>query len=169
LLAVGAQRVIQAQQSRPTRLNGADIAEIQQLYYRYAHGFDQGDRKMVPAVFTPDAEYTLFIPASSPRKMVGKALEEFVIGGGGKGPTNVVHIVGVPMIEPHPDGARGLAMNINVKIEKPSPQGGAVATGNSITLGGIYEDVFVRTPEGWRIKTRVFRLAHSVPGPAPAP
>src|SRR4029077_17030456 len=58
------------------------------------------------------------------------------------------------VIEGTPGGAKGKEYLAVIDIgENGKP--------SSIFLGGHYEDVYAKTPQGWRIKTRVLYLARS--------
>jgi hypothetical protein len=59
------------------------------------------------------------------------------------------------LIEPSPEGARGSAYFFNVPT--PEPNKPAAITGT-----GTYQDVLVRTAEGWRFKQRTF-YANALP------
>jgi hypothetical protein len=85
-------------------------------------------------------------------------LSEFAGGphGANKGPTNVAHAAQIPLIEPSAEGAVGTAYVLLVRI-------GESGKPSALNGGGIYRDVFVKGPEGWRIKKRVYLPAHSVP------
>ena len=49
-----------------------------------------------------------------------------------------------PVITPSPEGATGRTYLVQLEMRGPG----------TVDRHGGYEDVFVRTPEGWRIKTR---------------
>ena len=63
------------------------------------------------------------------------------------------------VIEPSPEGAVGTAYFAMMK----SQEGGQPSV---VEINGEYHDVFVKTRDGWKFKSRVFRR---VPGEAPAP
>src|ERR1700757_4096771 len=83
-----------------------------------------------------------------------------------RGPDFVRHYLTNHVIEPMPGGAKGreyLAVIDNGENGKAS----------SLFLGGHYEDTYVKTPQGWRIKTRRLFPPRSGPqdqpgGPPPA-
>jgi uncharacterized protein (TIGR02246 family) len=152
LAALAAQA--QSQQRARGTLTALDYAEIQQLYGRYAVGYDSGNGEMWAGVFTPDGTFEL--PGG--KTLAGrKQLAEFAAApGNNKGPTNVFHVNSNITIEPSADGATGVAYVMLVNI-------GESGKPSALTGGGIYRDVFVKTAEGWRIKKRVFQPAHSIP------
>jgi hypothetical protein len=53
------------------------------------------------------------------------------------------------LIEPAPEGARGKVYLLVIDIAQN-------AKPTSINMGGHYDDVYVKTPAGWRIKSRTF-------------
>ena len=138
-------------------LTAQDYADIQQLYMRYSQGTDFGNAEMWLDVFTDDA---IFHPgANNPntKPEVGRAAmtkwraNNFA---NRKTPYHYRHWPGTFVITPTPDGnARGRVywMAFNPTI---SPR--------TVTDSGVYEDVYVKTADGWRIKQR---SAHSDPQP----
>ena len=63
--------------------------------------------------------------------------------------TYVRHYLTNHVIEGTADGARGKQYLVVIDIgENGAP--------SSIFLGGHYEDVYAKTPQGWRFKTRTF-------------
>ncbi len=65
------------------------------------------------------------------------------------GPKYTRHFLTNHVIEATPDGAAGKQYLVAVDI-------GEAGQPSSIFLGGHYEDVYAKTPEGWRFKTRTF-------------
>jgi hypothetical protein len=53
------------------------------------------------------------------------------------------------LIEPSPEGARGKVYLLVIDIAQSNKP-------TSVNMGGHYEDVYVKTAAGWRIKTRHF-------------
>jgi len=150
---------LQAQQQRTKgSLTALDYAEIQQLYGRYAIGIDSANGEMFARAFTPDGTF------HAPNNVIDgrEKLAEFAKRPtSNKGPTNVRHVVSNVTIEPSPEGATGTAYVLLVNIgESGKPSG--------LTGGGIYRDTFVKSAEGWRIKTRTYQPAHSVPAKSSA-
>ena len=145
---------LQAQQRTKGTLTALDYAEIQRLYGRYAIGYDSGNGDLFARAFTADGTFTI------PTRMVvagREKLTEFAgQPGGNKGPTNVLHVNSNITIEPSAEGATGTAYVLLVNI-------GQSGKPSALTGGGIYHDTFVKGPEGWRIKSRVFLPAHTEP------
>ena len=69
-----------------------------------------------------------------------------------KGPTNVGHYVTNVALDATPAGARGHGYLLEATQLPPAAAGRA--PGRAITDAGAFWDELVRTPEGWRIKTR---------------
>ncbi len=94
--------------------------------------------------------------------------------GGNKGPLHVNHYIMNHIIEPTADGAVGRQYLINISHDQNIPQVGpnpnqwalvGQKRGSLDTVGGHYEDVYTKTPEGWRFRYR--KLVPSKSGPDP--
>ena len=70
------------------------------------------------------------------------------------GPNYARHFIFNHVIEPTAAGARGKEYAAVIDIV-PGQQGQP----HSIYLVGRYDDEYVKTPQGWRFKTRVFTAA----------
>jgi len=139
------------------KLSPADYQEIAQLTNRYAYGIDTcGNNGYDYAdVFTPDGE---FIDKNSDAgfkaggRVLAKGREALatLIGGGSRGcKTKLVwtdwsHIMTNLVVTPSADGATGRLYLLQMDIKGPG----------TIERHGGYEDVYVRTKDGWRIKSR---------------
>jgi hypothetical protein len=138
-------------------LTALDYAQITQLINRYAYGIDTcaNNGYDYANVFTEDG---VFIDKNSDAgfaaggRVLAKgrdALAELV-GGGSKGcKTKLVwtdwsHLMLNHEITATPDGAKGRVYLVQLGMRGPG----------SVDRHGGYEDVYVRTPEGWRIKSR---------------
>ena len=129
-------------------LTALDYAEINQLYIRYNYGIDtNGENGMMWAgTFTPDGVFELV----GQKKFEGREALLGFARGVGKGLNGAPHHFATNVrIEPSPEGARGSAYFFNV----PTPEPSKPAT---ITGTGTYEDIIVKTAEGWRFKQRRF-------------
>jgi hypothetical protein len=156
--------VLQAQQrAQGPTLSAMDYQEIHQLYARYAHGIDSGNGELYASVFTSDGVFntpTATIAGSS-------ELAAFARGNGSKLPLAANHFVTNVLIEPTADGARGRAYLLIVSNNDP-----LAARGGAITNRGVYQDVLVKTQDGWRIRNRTYTNRDSMPQaavPQPAP
>jgi len=138
-------------------LTALDYAEITQLINRYAYGIDTcgGNGFDYANVFTPDG---VFIDKNSDAgyaaggRVLAKgrqALAE-LIGGGAKGCktkqvwTDWSHLMLNHEITATPEGAKGRVYLVQMGMRGPG----------TIDRHGGYEDVYVKTSEGWRIKSR---------------
>jgi hypothetical protein len=138
-------------------LTALDYQEIIQLTNRYAYGIDtcSNNGYDYADVFTPDG---VFIDKMTDEgvKQGGRVLAKgrealaTLIGGGSKGcKTKLVwtgwsHIMVNHVITPSPEGATGRIYLLQMGIKGPG----------SIERHGGYEDVYVKTAAGWRIKSR---------------
>jgi uncharacterized protein (TIGR02246 family) len=127
----------------PPTLSGTDYGEINALYARYAYAFDSSDQDMFASVFTPDGEFV-----TGARTTAGvTALKAMASGRGPKKERpKIFHVTMNVLITPTATGASGSAYVITVDLAKSSV----------ISGGGVYEDVIVKTAEGWKFKKRTF-------------
>lgn len=135
-------------------LTALDYIEIQQLISKYAraidtcsnNGYDYAD------LYTPDG---IFMPSVAGRSVPGiqgrERLAE-VSGGGSNGCENVpwieqgvIHIYTNHIITPTPDGAAGTVDMLMIGLDGDP---------NKIEYDGYYDDIYVKTAEGWRFKQR---------------
>jgi hypothetical protein len=139
-LAPAANFVAPTQQSS---LSATDYLEIAQLVASYGHALDSGygrgeNGEAYAALYTADAS---FAGATGHDQLVRLGQIQ------PRGPDFVRHYLTNHVIEPMPGGAKGreyLAVIDN----------GVNGTASSLFLGGHYEDTYLKTPQGWRIKTR---------------
>lgn len=138
-------------------LTALDYEEIMQLTNRYAYGIDtcSNNGYDYADVFTPDG---VFIDKNTDEgfKQGGRVLAKgrealaTLIGGGSRGCktpmiwTGWTHIMTNQLITPSPEGAAGRIYLLQMGIKGPG----------SIQRHGGYEDVYVKTSMGWRIKSR---------------
>ena len=139
------------------KLSPADYEEITQLTHKYAYGIDTcGNNGYDYAdVFTLDGE---FVDKNSDAgfkaggRVLAKGREALatLIGGGSRGcKTKLVwtdwsHIMTNLVVTPTAEGASGRLYLLQMDIKGPG----------TIERHGGYEDVYVKTPNGWRIKSR---------------
>jgi hypothetical protein len=140
----------------PPSLTAADYIEIQQLVARYAlavthctnSGYDYAD------LFTEDGWFSPSRDGSVGTKWQGRDRLAEAAGGGPGGCREVSwkgvsHILANHVVTPSPEGARGRVDLIAVGVDQ---------TPNKLERQGHYEDVYVRTPKGWRFKSRLHVL-----------
>jgi hypothetical protein len=139
------------------KISAADYQEIAQLTNRYAYGIDTcGNNGYDYAdVFTPDG---VFIDKNSDEgfKQGGRVLARgrealaTLIGGGSRGcKTKLVwtdwsHVMTNLVVTPTAEGASGRIYLLQMGMKGPG----------SIERHGGYEDAYVKTRDGWRIKSR---------------
>ena len=151
IVAAVGTRLIHAQQGgAKATLTTQDYIDIQQLYARYNLAIDTGDAEGWASTFTPDGVFN-----NSTRGH--DALVQFIHNWRDKlNGANRRHWNTNLVITPAPGGASGsvylLLLDIGVR---PAVAG----------TTGMYEDALVKTPQGWRFKTRV---VHGDPAPKPA-
>jgi SnoaL-like domain len=135
-------------------LTAQDYIDIRALASLYAYGLDSGAEdgtgSVYANIFAEDAEFhgPPATPGGPPFNAVGReALRKFAIPG--RGTAYVRHFMTNHLIEPSPEGARGKVYLLVIDIgreDKPT----------SVNMGGHYEDIYVKTAEGWRIRSRNF-------------
>ena len=126
-------------------LSGADYADIIHLFGRYNQGTDFRDAEMWLSVFTEDA---VFQPGVGREEYVGKEAlakwraENFAA----RSPERKYrHWNSSWVVTKTADGARGRGYLVGINVTTGEPV---------LHESGYYEDVYVKTPEGWRIKER---------------
>ena len=125
----------------------SDRIEINDLLIRYTTAIDQKDYALLDRCFTPDAhlDYTSAggVAGDYPkvRAWLEKALAPFPM---------TVHYVTNSVVDLDGDTARARTAVLN-------PMGFQDADGamHTFTVGAYYNDVLVRTTEGWRIRERI--------------
>ena len=144
LLAIPAGWALRAQTSRSASLTAADYLEIQQLVARYSYALDMhgGDGSAYAALFTPDG--SLGTQAKGTAQLAAFAAQT---NKDRSGPAFARHFVTNVVITPAPGGATGRSYLVTLDISEE----GKPAT---ILGGGHYDDVYVKTPQGWRIRSR---------------
>jgi hypothetical protein len=157
---------------KPMTLTAMDYVEIQQLVAKYAkyidscsnNGYDYAD------LYTPDGAFVPVINGKAANGIQGREKLAEVSGGGSRGCKNVGwiqqgvrHLYPNHVIEPTPEGAKGTVDMLMI---------GLGGDPNKIQYDGHYEDIYVKTPNGWRFKERRhFALLSGgrAAGAAPAP
>jgi len=155
-LSAASFAAVSAGQTAPkvTPLTAQDYLDIQALASRYAYGLDSGAENgtgsVYGSVFAADAEFhgPPATKGGQPFDAVGReALQKFAVPG--RGTAYVRHFMADHLIEASPEGARGKVYLLVIDI-------GQDGKPTLVNMGGHYEDVYVKTAEGWRIKRRDF-------------
>lgn len=143
------------QKPGPAELTALDYFQIQQLVSKYAraidtcsnNGYDYAD------LFTPDGFFAPTMDGTVGLKLQGREQLAEVSGGGARGCEDVPwikegvhHIYVNHIITPDAEGAAGTVDMMMI---------GLGGNPNRIEYDGYYEDVYARTPQGWRFKSRI--------------
>ena len=140
---------------KPMTLTAMDYIEIQQLVSRYGYALDtgapEGTGNEYAGLFTSDGE---FVGPGIPDNTQGHdklaALARIPPGRPSRrGPTYVSHFLFNHLIEPSADGATGTVYLLVINF-------GGNGRPTTISMGGHYNDVYVKGPDGWRFRKREF-------------
>ncbi len=132
-----------------TTLTPLDYVEIRQLAARYGHAVDQGAAEGY-------AYADLFAPGANFGQTTGRDNLATLAKRTARGPQAAWHFIVNHVIEPTADGAKGKEYLLHLQYgdgDKP----------NVVWGGGHYEDTYVKTPDGWRFKTRQFFPSEGTP------
>jgi hypothetical protein len=140
-----------AQKAKP--LSAQDLADIQQLYARYAWSIDthEDNGNVYASVFTPDG---IFYGPNDSKVQGRDALAKYNLTMG-KANTHPTHFNMNLKVEPAPGGATGSCYLLITGGDKPA-----------LGMVGTYKDVLVKTGEGWKFKERRLYLNAMPPTPA---
>ena len=166
-LAAGGDRT-RAEEGDGPALTPQDYLDIQQLVARYAHAMDTGadNGNAYADLFAADGE---FVGPAGPATRGHDALAALGRTGfvdGRKPALGVSHFIMNHVIEPAAGGATGKAYVVLVNIGEGGKPGGEWSN-----TGGHYEDVYVKTAQGWKFKRREYipmKSERRAPGTAPA-
>jgi hypothetical protein len=128
----------------PSALTALDYLEIQRLVASYGHALDNGLAQIdngpaYAGLFTPDGVAFRRLKGFEPLAAIARAQPN--------GPRYARHILTNVTIAPSPEGATGEQYLVVID----PPEGGKPGR---LFLGGHYEDIYVKTPAGWRYKSR---------------
>ena len=144
-----------AEKAGPAELTALDYFQIQQLVAKYAraidtcsnNGYDYAD------LFTPDGYFAPSMNGKVGPKWQGRERLAEASGGGAQGCKKVPwieqgirHIYVNHIITPTAEGAAGTVDMLMIGLD---------GNPNKIEYDGYYEDVYARTPQGWRFKSRI--------------
>jgi SnoaL-like domain len=140
-----------AKEGKASGLPAKDHVEIQQLVARYAYALDTAAEKgrAFSRLFTADG--VLKTKTSQPLEIKGhEQLAAFAAGDlTHRGPFYVRDYVTNHLIHQSPEGATGRVYLVWIEVGENGNPG-------IVQAGGRYDDVYAKTPEGWRIKSRTF-------------
>jgi hypothetical protein len=143
-IGISAASLAQAQQKAVGGvLTAADYVEIQQLVARYGYAVDtHADNGYAYAdLFTPDGVFG----KTQGREALAELARTTQKDRGG--PAYTRHFLTNVIVHPTPEGARGSQYLVAIDVS----EGGKPS---SVVHGGRYDDVYVKTPGGWRFKSR---------------
>ena len=156
-----------ASSNTPMALTAQDYIDIQQLVARYGYaidkctnsGYDYAD------LYTPDGVFSVAdengVPATA--RFEGRDRLAVAAGGGKNGCADpktapdrysMSHIVANLVITPAIGGATGKSNLLIVGFGDPTAKEGARKPVTAYSWGH-YDDFYVKTPQGWRFKSRV--------------
>jgi SnoaL-like domain len=155
-----ASAIVRAQQrntaaSTPA-LTPQDYIDIQQLVSNYPYGLDGNtdNGATYASLFAPGAVF------GRPRTE-GRENLMALANTQPRGANYVRHFITNHVIEPAPGGAIGREYAVIIDIGENGNPG-------RIALGGRYDDEYVKTPQGWKFKTRTFTPSRVDVQPPPA-
>ena len=136
----------------PAGLTAQDYADIQQLYWRYNHGADFSDGELFASAFADDGVFSTGLgPDTVGRDAITAAMSRDEKGAD----TGKRHWNNGWRITPSPEGARGRVYWMVLDVASGDPVGDLPGVvGWTPRSTGVYEDVYVKTSEGWRMKSR---------------
>jgi hypothetical protein len=132
-------------------LNASDYLKIEQLVYKYGWALDSGEGNgfAYADLYAADGTFTGTNQGPSGRTYQGRDNLAALARGPQRGPLNVSHLVTNLIVTPTPGGAVG---RVYVGIFDPGEPGAPPGAGH----GGFYDDVYVKTPQGWRFSKRTY-------------
>ena len=151
---------VTAQSKEFLPLTPMDRIQIQQLIARYAYALDTGGRNGYDYadLFAADGVFVGMNQGDKGRLYRGRDSLAALARGGPRNQNYVSHYITNVILEATPDGAKGTQYAIIGDVSQPSGK-------SAWTHGGHYEDTYVKTPDGWRFKSRVFYASEGGPDP----
>ena len=143
------------------QLSAMDYIEIERLVASYGHALDNGystpdNGDAYSGLYTPDAT---FGQSTGHPQLAALGREQ------PQGPYYVRHYLTNHVIEPF--AGQAIGKQYLVVVDVPEPEARAKGVPGTVFLGGHYEDVYQRTADGWRIRTRrLFRAQSGAMAPA---
>jgi hypothetical protein len=154
--------------SNDPALTALDYLEIEQHVYKYGWALDSGENNgyAYADLYAADGMFTGTNQGPGGRTYQGRENLAALARGGRRGPLYVSHLVTNVVVTPTTEGAVGRAF---VAILDLGESGKSPSAGH----GGFYDDVYVKTDQGWRIKRRSYYESRwgepNVQTPAPIP
>lgn len=156
VMSAGAQQRGSAPPATATLLTAQDYIDIQQLVSSYAYGLDGNtdNGESYAALFAPGAVFGR--PRTEGRENLAALANTQP-----RGAQYVRHFITNHVIEPSPGGAVGKQYAVIIDI-------GENGMPSRVALGGRYDDEYVKTPQGWKFKSRTFTQSRVDVQPPPA-
>lgn len=132
-------------------LSASDYLEIEQLVYKYGWALDSGENNgfAYADLYAADGTFTGTNQGPNGRTYQGRENLAALARGPQRGALNVGHLVTNLIVTPTAGGAVG---RVYVGIFDPGEPGTRPGAGH----GGYYDDVYVKTPQGWRFSKRSY-------------
>jgi hypothetical protein len=139
-------------------LTAMDYLEIQQLVAKYAFALDThaDNGYMYADLFAPDGTFGTTKGREALAAVARNNQPEK------SGPAATRHFITNVIITPTADGAVGRQYMVLIEVGNPSKP-------SAIEHGGFYDDIYVKTPAGWRFKSRTYTRSKLGPIPNPLP
>ena len=129
-----------------------DVAAIKRLQRQYGYYVDKGMWEDVADLYTADGAFVPDVAGRTIPPITGREALARVSGGGTNNCQNVAwieqgirHIYTNHIITPSPEGATGTVDMLMIGLDGDPYK---------IAHDGYYDDVYVKTPQGWRFKQR---------------
>ena len=141
-------------------LTALDYVEIEMLYGWSNIALDSGaeNGEMFARTFAPDGVFEIDGRTVSGRQNLAELAAS--------GEHGLQRWLSNLYVEPSAEGAIGWAYQLDVAIGGP---GTGSPTQTTIQKGGLYRDVLVNTPDGWRFKSRIYTPGNTMPTSVPPP
>ncbi len=135
-----------------TKLTAEDTLAIHELLARYCHGMDAARADLVIELFTGDAEMHTQVGNSSGKAQIKAWIDERLAQ---RDPEfQVGHFLLNPLVFPSSESearVRSMLLYTKQSLDFSAPC--------ELVATGIYEDVVVKTAEGWKFKSRKSTLS----------
>jgi hypothetical protein len=147
----------------PGRLSVDDYVQIHELYARYPYAFDGGGNqgRDYAQLFTPDGT---FVNAASDQFIKGSLMLAAFASGALRRPPPFLSLDPAPVSPKSPLAVNHMLTDIMLTPTVEGIVGKAYWIRTTGLPSGVYVDLIVKTPEGWRFKEKFFIQANT---PAP--
>jgi len=123
----------------------ADAEEIRQISYTYYFALDTGNIDLLMSVFTDDAEFDMRGAGQEVLKGAD-VIREYFINGQLANMNGQIHLATNHRVQLAGDDATGTVYYL---------VHGEAKDGSTIFAGGYHDDIYRRTPDGWRFARRI--------------